>query len=447
MLKSASRQTSSIRNRLILGVSLMLIPLMAIAIGSYLGFEQAVGTFERSENKRLEELFPLDRLELVLREAAELTEPVNRDGSIEKQIKFARLSQEVDQIFVSLLNSPSQLQEKRALVLDIQKKWHRIKREEKAYLEQPLSLNPIEVRAYQTDLDQHFDGIVRDIRRLNNLLVSFQTNDNLRQVNIIKQQVRALTILTAVAAIVIAIGAISFLARSILKPLRQLNQGVSRFGDGDLSSRIHLDTKDELEQLAHTFNWMADNLEQSQRELMELATIDGLTGVLNRREFNRRLTQELERSRRGNYSVSLLMIDIDHFKKLNDTYGHQSGDDALRHVSWLIRREVRPGDLPARYGGEEFAVILPHADTEDAFVVAERLRNLIASEKVPISEGQTLQITASLGCATFPLHAQNEEALLGRADAALYQAKRSGRNRVCIAQDNVTASSTDFAAN
>ncbi|HEY9828455.1 MAG TPA: GGDEF domain-containing protein, partial [Stenomitos sp.] len=89
----------------------------------------------------------------------------------------------------------------------------------------------------------------------------------------------------------------------------------------------------------------------------------------------------------------------------------------------------------------------PHADTEDAFIVAERLRNLIASEKVPISEGQTLQITASLGCATFPLHAQNEEALLGRADAALYQAKRSGRNRVCMAQENVTASSTDFAAN
>ncbi|HEY9826042.1 MAG TPA: diguanylate cyclase, partial [Stenomitos sp.] len=384
MLKSASRQTSSIRNRLILGVSLMLVPLMAIAVGSYLGFEQAVGTFERSENKRLEELFPLDRLELVLREAAELTEPVNRDGSIEKQIKFARLSQEIDQIFISLLNSPSQLQEKRALVLDIQQKWHHIKQEEERYLGQPFSLSVAEVRTYQTELDRQFDGIVRDIRRLNNLLVSFQTNDNLRQVNIIKQQVRALTILTALVAVVIAVSAISFLARSILKPLRYLNQGVSRFGDGDLSSRIHLQTKDELEQLAHTFNWMADNLEQSQRELMELATIDGLTGVLNRREFNRRLTQELERSRRGNYSVSLLMIDIDHFKKLNDTYGHQSGDDALRHVSWLIRREVRPGDLPARYGGEEFAVILPHADTEDAFIVAERLRNLIASEKVPI---------------------------------------------------------------
>jgi two-component system, cell cycle response regulator len=236
-------------------------------------------------------------------------------------------------------------------------------------------------------------------------------------------------------------GSAYFLARSILKPLKRLNVGVARFGEGDLSHRIHLETGDELDQLAATINWMATNLEQSQQSLTELATMDVLTGVFNRREFNRRLTIEIERSRREGHPVSLLMVDIDFFKKINDTYGHQSGDDALRHVSALLKAEVRPGDLPARYGGEEFAVILPYADSHDAFMVAERLRNLIAEQDIPIQDGQTIKATASLGCSTFPMDAETEKALMAEADAALYRAKRGGRNRVCIAQQDIPITS------
>jgi diguanylate cyclase (GGDEF)-like protein len=184
---------------------------------------------------------------------------------------------------------------------------------------------------------------------------------------------------------------------------------------------------------------MAEQLEQSQQALTELATVDGLTGVFNRREFNRRLSIELERSRREGHSVSLVMVDIDHFKKLNDTYGHQSGDDALRQVSAILKHEVRPGDQPARYGGEEFAVILPYADQTDAYTMAERLRTIIAARDIVIHEGQTIKVTASLGCATFPVDATTEQMLMAEADSALYQAKKGGRNQVCQASKKILA--------
>jgi two-component system, cell cycle response regulator len=432
MQKTITRQTS-LRNRLIIGVSLMLVPFMAIAGGSYFFFEQAVATFENNENKKLEELFPLADLEKSLVQASDLVENITPYNRTQRQAQFISLSQNIQRTFTSLLNSPSQLTEKQRLILGIQDEWQQAQNLGDTFLVQS-ALTDNAIPQQQVILKQHFDKAIKGCRRLNDLLAHFQIEDNLKRAQALKQRVRTIILITAIVAASMAIVSGSILARSILKPLKHLNTGVARFGDGDLSYRIQIETKDELEQLAHAINWMAQKLEQSQQKLLELATIDGLTGVFNRREFNRRLTIELERSRRENHPVSLLMVDIDHFKKLNDTYGHQSGDDALRAVSQLIQKEVRPGDLPARYGGEEFAIILPYADSDDAFVVAERLRSLLADLDIEIQENKTIRVTASLGCATFPNDAQLDVQLMAAADRALYQAKNSGRNRVCIAR-------------
>jgi two-component system, cell cycle response regulator len=442
MKKAPIRQTS-IRDRLIFGVGLMLLPLIVIAGGAFFFFEQAVNTFEKSENNRLEELFPLDRLEESLRNAYNVIDQVNSKNLRQSQGRFTDLSTEIDQNFAVLLNTPSQLAEKRRLLLAAEQEWRQASAQSNRLFRLPPSASADSIEQRQQPLKNYLASAANENSRLINQLINFQTNDNIHHARELKQQARFTIMTISAVAIMMAIASALVLARGILKPLKVLNNGVARFGDGDLSHRIHLKTQDELELLANAINWMADNLEKSQQALIELATMDGLTGVFNRREFNRRLTIEIERSRREGHSVSLLMVDIDHFKKLNDTYGHQSGDDALRHISALIKTEVRPGDLPARYGGEEFAVILPYANSDEAFVVAERLRNLIAAQDIAIQGGQHVKVTASLGCATFPDDAQTEESLMAMADAALYQAKRGGRNRVCMMSRKISASN-DF---
>lgn len=166
------------------------------------------------------------------------------------------------------------------------------------------------------------------------------------------------------------------------------------------------------------------------QEVKELATIDGLTGLYNHRAFQERLETEIERAKRFGSKVSLLMMDIDFFKKLNDTYGHSLGDEVLKRISCKIVDNIRNIDFAARYGGEEFAVILPETPLEGALVTAERIRTSIKDYR--ISHGESLiSVTISIGVSTYPDYATSRKDLIGKADSALYQAKRSGRDRVC----------------
>jgi two-component system cell cycle response regulator len=168
--------------------------------------------------------------------------------------------------------------------------------------------------------------------------------------------------------------------------------------------------------------------------LEQLAHTDPLTQVLNRRALTERLTREMERSLRYDTCVALLMIDIDHFKRVNDTHGHLVGDDVLRDVAALLNVTVRGTDMVARYGGEEFLVVLPETDDEGAAAFAERIRERI--EQHPLTGRANdceLRVTASIGVATFPAaRIESVEDLFARADAALYRAKADGRNRVRV---------------
>jgi diguanylate cyclase (GGDEF)-like protein len=164
--------------------------------------------------------------------------------------------------------------------------------------------------------------------------------------------------------------------------------------------------------------------------LYELATVDGLTGLYVRRYFDARLKEELERARRFETPFSLVLLDIDNFKALNDTHGHAVGDKVLREIAQVMRRNMRGIDIPARYGGEEFAFILPRTAIVDAHAVAERIRADIADARVTTGE-LVLKITASLGVACWPESGEGDSlALIEKADTALYRAKATGKNRV-----------------
>jgi diguanylate cyclase (GGDEF)-like protein len=161
------------------------------------------------------------------------------------------------------------------------------------------------------------------------------------------------------------------------------------------------------------------------------AVTDELTGLFNVRQFHERLDGEIERADRFGTPLSLVMLDIDKFKSVNDTYGHQQGDRVLVEVARVMHRLSRDVDLPARYGGEEMAVVLPQTDLRGAEQLAERMRVAIESLQIQrLDGGGLLPITASFGVASFPAIAGDKTALIAAADAALYRAKRGGRNRV-----------------
>jgi diguanylate cyclase (GGDEF)-like protein len=162
---------------------------------------------------------------------------------------------------------------------------------------------------------------------------------------------------------------------------------------------------------------------------------DELTGLSNRRGFDDALTRELERSKRFGSKLALVMLDLDDFKKVNDTYGHQQGDIVLREVARVLREQSREIDDPGRYGGEELAVVLPGTDLEGAYNLAERVRVQIEALRIPRVGGEgEIRVTASFGVAALPEAGDDESALIAAADAALYEAKRGGKNMSVRAQ-------------
>jgi diguanylate cyclase (GGDEF)-like protein len=169
-------------------------------------------------------------------------------------------------------------------------------------------------------------------------------------------------------------------------------------------------------------------------QIQQQALTDALTGCFNRRSFELQLERELQLAVRIRQPLSLVLLDIDKFKEVNDTFGHDIGDRVLRILANSVREELRGVDTAARYGGEEFAIILPQAGIDGALIAAQRLRAKVEALNIP----NVGKITASFGVATFPFNASSRDTLIVTADRALYEAKNSGRNRVCTPPDSST---------
>jgi diguanylate cyclase (GGDEF)-like protein len=191
------------------------------------------------------------------------------------------------------------------------------------------------------------------------------------------------------------------------------------FRDGDLQS---------LESVADICATAIQNAHYVER-VKQLAYLDGLTGIFNRRFFELRIMEEIERARRYGTGMAVIMADIDQFKRLNDEFGHVLGDEVLRQVSSLFHQQLRKIDVVCRYGGEEFAILLTQTSAQHAMNIAEKLRKMVAGWQFP---GVPRTVTISAGAAAFPEHGTTRDALVRAADSALYAAKQAGRNRVCL---------------
>ena len=214
--------------------------------------------------------------------------------------------------------------------------------------------------------------------------------------------------------------------------LRSLVDGPEYLGAISIARHGGPFTREEEELLEYLAGQAVVSIENaSLHETVERqAVTDELTGLANVRAFTSVLDRELERSRRFETPLGLLMLDIDDFKLVNDTYGHQQGDEVLAQVAGVLRDLSRDLDTAARYGGEEMAVVLPQTDVEGAEMLAERIREAVEALRVPRVRGGVLGVTASFGVASVPYTAVDRESLIAAADAALYRAKRGGKNRV-----------------
>lgn len=250
---------------------------------------------------------------------------------------------------------------------------------------------------------------------------------------------RDLALLGIAALLVLAAASAYRLGRIIVRPLDLLIQGASEVAAGDLAVDLPETGRGEVASLTRVFNHMVSRLREGRRELdtineklrlkndelEELSVTDSLTGLANHRALIQRLEAESTRYGRTRREFSVLMADVDEFKKYNDAFGHPAGDEVLRKVAAILRDATRTVDCVARYGGEEFAIIMPETGSAGAALMAERIRARVAADEFP---GR--KVTLSIGVAEFPSDADSPQTIIAAADEALYRAKRAGRDRV-----------------
>ncbi|HZP17006.1 MAG TPA: diguanylate cyclase, partial [Terriglobales bacterium] len=241
-----------------------------------------------------------------------------------------------------------------------------------------------------------------------------------------------------------------FMEEVLVRKIARLDADISKITvSGDLSTRLNAEGKDELSNLARTVNTMLSGIQKAKAELLEAqeslrfhAEHDALTGVLNRRAIRDVLRKELARCRRERTTLGVILADVDHFKKINDHYGHAAGDAVLVTTVQRISATLRTYDTLGRYGGEEFLIIAPGCDLALAEKMAERIRNAVSDEPVDLGD-ESARISMSLGV-TLGTWESDPEFLVEQADSAMYQAKRKGRNRVEIQADTAEAGKARF---
>ncbi len=303
---------------------------------------------------------------------------------------------------------------------------------------------PIDVAAYghrqvRAADGAHYAELNYAVRRgrTNSLMAAMELHYDLKGMDQALAAAKRRMVLAASAAAAFLAVLLSFLlSRAVLRPLDALRRATNSIRAGREVQPLGWERRDEIGDLARDFDRMAVELHE--------AIKDPLTGLLNHRSFQERLGEELARARREGYPVSVIALDIDEFKTINDEFGHASGDESLRLVARAMTAELRPGDVCGRVGGDEFAIGIVRTGAEAAEVVVERIRSSVRA----ISEvSRTGRVTLSAGVAEFPTHAQERDELLHLADGAMYWAKTDGKNRsVVFSSDSDLALSPEEAA-
>ncbi|UCD35696.1 MAG: diguanylate cyclase [Nitrospiraceae bacterium] len=431
-MKLSPPMDRSLRERFAVCMLAMLLPLVVLAGASLFTLRAVIGSLDEVVEEIAGEMHPVMQLQSMIQQSVMPLHDYLLHGSRSERELFYLMCSRIDRMFGEVIGSDFQIPREAELLRDAHREWTLFRDQAAEVLDNETALGDDAALHRMEELDIRLGTITGLLEENHNLIIT-EMNEQKRHSYRVQHRAYLVNGGIFAAGLITALAAGIFLSRSVLSPLRLLTETANRFGDGDLGARARTGRMDELGSLAQAFNDMADKLAQNQDTLRRLATHDGLTGLYNHREFYLRVKEEIERSRRYGHVFSVLIIDIDYFKEINDTYGHQAGDRAIQDIAALLLREARPADKVARYGGDEFGVILPETPHDRALHVGERMRKSIEEYRIMPYQGEDISMTASIGVASYPQNGSAETVIVGAADQALYAAKNGGRNRVCSA--------------
>jgi diguanylate cyclase (GGDEF)-like protein len=418
----------SLRSWIAFGMAVAVLPLAVAALGGYWWLSRGVvSSFQDVAARQRNEIDPTQRLRLLLVQAETPLDDYMDDGDAREPAAYRALREQIESVFATVHQRMSRDAELQSQVARARDDWTAADR---------IAANALAVRRPPGDttgevLMDQFHGLDRSavdkLGAVYDVLASDLRTDHDAALRDVDRSDWLAAIAALVSAMAIVIG-VMIIGRVIAGSVERLVTGAERFAAGDREHRIDVQVPPELRQVAQEFNRMIGRIHQSEGVLADLARRDSLTLLLNRRAFDEHLAELFARQDRLGEPFALVVMDLDHFKAINDRFGHTVGDDVLRAAARTLGTPLRPFDRLFRTGGEEFAATLPGTDAMTARVVAERLREALAAHAVTL-DGNDVAVTVSAGIAMATPDATSET-LLKAADAALYRAKAGGRNRV-----------------
>jgi diguanylate cyclase (GGDEF)-like protein len=423
----------SLQQRFILTAVMMLVPLVILVTIQYSVFNSTIAHLNNVIEHSSLELTNIKQLQHVMHKAVMAPNDYLVHGEVIEREHYAAASSKVTMTINNMrkvmMEHPGELE----LLERVEQLWGQI--DQKA-LNILASTNPVGNTAMAKEMELMDATAVQAISVLEQMfsVVTLEITEESEDADYLRSIMVALIIGgTSISALLI-LWLNRKLALAVVNPICCLKQAANRVSDGDYSACLSWQRQDEIGELSQSFDTMTKYLEKAHAQLELLACQDSLTGILNRREFERLFSIEFSRASRFEHNLSLVMIDLDHFKQINDTHGHLAGDKVLQIFATLVKGAVRDIDRFARYGGEEFILILPEADREGAHVLAERIRTLVENTNFAEEGAEPVHVTISAGIASFPKNGLSENEMIDSADKALYQAKHDGRNRVVCAE-------------
>lgn len=407
----------------------MFSALLLIAGVSLFSLNKAIALSSSIVETALTEIHVTMSLRLALnRSAMPVNDYIIRAGQDEK-IKYITLRDETDRQFKVLATTVKNRADLSEILNQSLATWNNAKKIANAIM---LTPNPVgnshaaeQMEEFDALIDQGtdllseiYDEIYRDTAK---------SHDRLHE---IENQSTTLVVLLSIIGLAIAISGSIQLARIFFPPLNRIMAGVRLFGRGHLDHRIGNNMPVELDELTHGINDMAGRLDDIYSELRKSSYRDSLTGCNNRRKLDEDILAAYSLANRSHEALTVLMLDLDLFKGVNDTYGHAAGDSILLATAEVIRSQLRKHEFLYRYGGEEFVVILPATKASDAIVLAERICTSVANKKMDVGSSSPITVTVSIGIADNSKASNSIKDIIDLADQALYEAKEAGRNRV-----------------